>query len=301
MVTNDSSMPPEGVSCALLTPVTANGSVDAESLDRLVARAAAAGVRGLSPIGSTGEGSRLSREQRLQVVKQVAGAGTGLPVMSGAPSQALDDVLHELDDFAAAGAQAGLVAPPGYYASSDAGVLAYFTALAARSPLPLVLYHIPAMAGVGFSPEVVAELADHPAVVGLKDSSRDLEYLRAVVRATVNAEFAIVTGTDALLVESLDSGAVGAIAASPNVAPGLAVQVWDAWSKRDLTAARGLQDDLQDLVTVCRRAGFPAGWKYAAAAVGACSNYLLPPGVAVAEGPVVAGIDRKLVALGLTA
>lgn len=281
MVTGFETCPPRGISIALLTPITATGSLDMPALDRLVHRAIDAGIAGLSPVGSTGEGVRLSREQRWQVVKRVAMASQGLPVIAGIPCHAIDDTIVELAAFADTGATAALVTPPGFYPLSDAETVRLFETLADRSPIPLVLYHIPGMARVGFSPGVVARLAPHPAIVGLKDSSRDLEYLHAVVRATAGFPFSVVTGTDALLSESLAAGAVGAIAASPNVAPGLAVDLFNACTADDWRGIRELQGRVLDLVTAARRYGFPAGWKAAAALAGACGPAMVPPALSL--------------------
>lgn len=299
---NQHVLPPAGVSCALITPVTADGALDLGALDRLVERAVAGGVHGLSPTGSTGEGSRLTVSQRQQVVARVCAAAQGLPVIAGVPPQAVDDLLRELDVAASAGARAGLVAPPGFYAASDAEVLDFYRRLAERTPLPLVLYHIPALAGAGVSPQVAAELATHPAVVGLKDSSRDLKYLRALVHSVSDAAvsgtgFTVVTGTDALLVESLETGAVGAIAASPNVVPDLAVRIWERWVDGDRYGAQLIQRDLGRVVEACRAGGFPAGWKYAAAGTGACEPFAVPPGGSVPPR-AKAAIDGVLAAVG---
>src|SRR5581483_3085449 len=108
-------------------------------------------------------------------------------------------------------------APPFYYPLSDDGVRQVYVALAEDSPLPIVLYNIPVFTKVPLSPAVVGWLADHPAVIGIKDSSRDMEYQQQVLAATREADFAVVSGTDSLLVASLTMGAAGAIAGSVNL------------------------------------------------------------------------------------
>lgn len=290
---------PDGVSVALLTPVAADGTLDLPALDRLVARARQGGVAGLSPAGSTGEGARLSAAQRLRVVSRVVGVCDGLPVIAGVPCRAPEETHAELCRIADAGAAAALIAPPGPYRCTDDELASHVEGLADRSPLPLVLYHIPALAPPGFSPALVARLAAHERIVGMKDSSRDLEYLRTVLRRAHGLPFRVVTGTDALLTESLAAGAAGAIAPSPCVAPGWAAEVFRAWAGGAPVRARGRQDALLELVTACRAAGFPAGWKAAAAMTGVCGERPVPPGMPVADA-VRTELRRRLERLGLT-
>lgn len=297
---------PDGVSVALLTPVDESGEPDLDAVDRLVTAALDGGVVGLSPVGSTGEGARLSRAQRRTVVERVAAAARGRPVLAGVVPGPIVEVREELAGLAEAGATGALVPPPRPYALSTAELAGWYADLAEASPLPLVLYHFPALGGP-VPIEVVRRLVDHPRIVGLKDSGRDLEYLRSVVRAaeaaagtatgTAGADFRVVTGADTLLPESLAAGAVGAIAASPNVAPSWAPELFAACRALAGTeggeggGGRGVdpaadtyadvrrrRDRLADLVAACRGLGFPIGWKVAAARVGRCSSRPVPPG-----------------------
>lgn len=274
------ALPPDGVSVALLTPVDRTGAIDLAAVDRLVTRAIDGGVNGLCPVGSTGEGWRLSRAQRRMVIERVSLVAQGRPVLAGVPFLALDDALVDIEEAAEAGAHGVLVAPPGYYPLADDEIIELFATLADRSALPIVLYHIPSLARIGFSPDVVAQLATHERIPGLKDSGRDLEYLRTIVRRAAGPDFRVVTGADTLLPESIAAGVVGAIAASPNVLPGLASELFAACvaSDRDEAVVNELRDRLADLVSASRSAGFPAGWKALAGAAGVCDPSPVTPG-----------------------
>lgn len=283
------ALPPDGVTVALLTPMSADGTtVDEEAIDRMVGRAIAAGVAGFSPGGSTGEGFRLSAVRRRDLVSRVASAASGRPVIAGLPMLNVQDAVIDIAELAGHGADAVLVSPPGYYSLSDAETIALFTDLADRSELPVLLYQIPALAKAGFSVPVVSRLARHPRIVGIKDSSRDLEYLYAVLAATAQEEFRVVTGTDTLLPESVQLGVVGTIVASANVVPGLAVGLYQACVDGDRESIRRHRDELVTLVTACRAAGVPAGWKAAASLAGLCERTPVPP----AEPPSSEALDR---------
>lgn len=268
-----------GVMVALVTPVEETGGIDLCGLERLMERVVAGGVDGISPVGSTGEGPKLTSGQRVSLVSRVrALVPAGMPVVPGMPLVTVAEALAEIQSLAEADATAVMVSPPSYYPLADDAVLRLYETVADRSPLPLLLYNIPAFTKVRIAPEVVAALATHPNVVGLKDSSRDLEYQQQVLRACAGAAFSVLTGTDSLLVASLVIGARGAIAASANLAPELAVGVYRAFAAGDVPAALRRQDQLSAVVAACRCGDFPAGWKAALELRGVCGADPVPPG-----------------------
>jgi 4-hydroxy-tetrahydrodipicolinate synthase len=268
-----------GVMAALATPLHEDGTLDTDGLARLVKRVADGGADGICPAGSTGEGALLTREQRLELTARVRQlAPPGMPVIPGVPLVAVADGPAELEALAGAGATAALVAPPAYYPMSDDGVLRMYQALASAAPLPLVLYNIPVFTKVPLSPAVVARLAADPAIIGIKDSSRDMEYQQQLIMATAEADFSVLTGTDTLLVVSLGLGAAGAIAASVNLVPDLASGIYRAFGGDDMATAVRLQQRLARIVAACRRGYFPAGWKAALESVGVCERSPAPGG-----------------------
>lgn len=276
------SQPFAGVLAALATPATEDGALDAGGLERLVGRVVAGGVSGISPVGSTGEGPKLSAGQRAAVVRRVrACVPSAMPVVPGMPIGTLDDAVTELGVLAEAGASAALVSPPSYYPLGDGAVLRLYQALADRSPLPLLLYNIPVFTKVRIAPEVAAELATHPQVAGMKDSSRDMEYQQQVLVACAGADFRVFTGTDTLLVASLLAGACGTIAASVNLVPQLVVGIYQAFATGDIPGALALQQSLSAVVAACRRGDFPAGWKAALEIAGVCAAHPILPGTAL--------------------
>jgi dihydrodipicolinate synthase/N-acetylneuraminate lyase len=272
-----------GAVTALATPVT-DGAVDRGGLDRLVAHSLDGGVVGISCCGSTGEGARLSRGERLEVARAVvAVVPDTVMVVPGLPVTSLTDALVELESLGELGVTAALVAPPAYYPPDEPELLRLYGTLADRSPVPLLLYNIPTFTARLPVP-VVAALAAHPNVVGTKDSSRDLENLQAVLAATRGETFTVFTGADTLLVPSLLMGAHGAITASANLVPGLVAGVLAATTGGDLDRAWALQEQLTAVADACRVGPFPAGWKAALALRGLCSGEMVAPGTALPEG-----------------
>jgi len=270
---------PAGIMAALATPWRSDGGLDMAGLERLVERIVGGGAVGISPAGSTGEGALLTRAQRIDLAGRVRKlVPPGMPVIPGVPLATLADGRAELDALAEAGATAALVAPPHYYPLGDDSVRQLYAELAEGSPLPIVLYNIPVFTKVQLSPAVVGWLAEHPSVIGIKDSSRDMDYQQQVIMATASADFAVLTGTDTLLVASLAFGAAGTIAASVNVVPEVVSGLYHAYLAGDIATAVRSQQQLARIGAVCRRGFFPAGWKAALEIAGVCDRHPVPPG-----------------------
>jgi 4-hydroxy-tetrahydrodipicolinate synthase len=294
---------PAGVTVALLTPVDERGQTDKAGLERLVSSVLAAGVAGISPLGSTGEGYSLSLARRLEVVKTVVtAAGPAVPVIPGVFGHNADLALAEIADYQAAGAGAVLVAPPSYYPLAPSEQRAFFARVAEASPLPVVLYNIPPYTKVSIAPAVVAELAAMEQVVAIKDSSRDFGYFQSVLDAVAGAgvapgAFRVLTGTDSMLVSCLAAGGGGTICASANVVPELPVGICAAFAAGDLERATELERRLRRVLDICRAGSPPAGIKAAAAAAGLCGPAMVPPraGWSAAE---VDSLKGQLTALG---
>jgi 4-hydroxy-tetrahydrodipicolinate synthase len=300
-MTAGASFLPAGAMVALATPVHSGGDLDEGGLERLVHRVVSGGVAGISPTGSTGEGALLTRAQRLEVCRRVRGlAPPGMPVIPGLPLVTLREGPADLAALAEAGATAALVAVPSYYPLSDDGVLRAYETLAEHTPIPLLLYNIPVYTKVVIAPEVAGRLAAHPAIAGIKDSSRNMEYHQQLIYATAGAEFSVLTGSDVLLVASLTLGAAGTIAASANLVPELTTGVYRAVTGGQAAEALSLQQRLTRIVTVCRCGYAPAGWKAALEIADVCAATPVPPGTALSTDEY-GKLAAQLAAEGLAA
>ncbi|GAB3913098.1 4-hydroxy-tetrahydrodipicolinate synthase [Microlunatus endophyticus] len=288
-----------GVHVALATPIGPDGDLDPAALDRLLARIIDGGGDGISPTGSTGEGPRLSRAQRVEVTRQVRKhVGGDRLVVPGASALTVADAVAEIGELAEAGADAVLLAPPSYYPIPAAGVTAFYRAVEADAVLPIVLYNIPSMTKIVLPPESVGELATLPGIIGIKDSSRDFEYLQTILYATTDADFAVLTGSDTMLLASLTVGAVGTIAGSVNLVPELGREIYDASLAGDLGRARSAQRKLHDVVMACRVGPPPAGWKAALAWAGVGAADPVPPAVGLTTAEQQT-LGARLEALGI--
>jgi dihydrodipicolinate synthase/N-acetylneuraminate lyase len=294
----------DGVSVALVTPWREGWGVDAASLERIVRRACDAGVVAVCPAGTTGEGPRLSRGQRVELVRSCAAlVPEHVGVVGGVSSGSLGETLAELEAQAAAGADAALVTPPTRMPLGADGCRRFYAELADRAPLPLIIYHIPALTGVPVPAEVVVELAAHASIIGLKDSAADMQYHLRVADGLADGGidgFALLTGTDALLVGSMQAGGAGAILASGNLVPELGVGVHRAVRAGDIAHALAVARRLRAIVIACRRGNLPAGWKAALELTGCGSRVAVPPGESL-DAVQVEALRRDLERLGVLA
>ncbi len=268
-----------GVLVALVSPLKQNGSADEPAVTRLVEHVLAGGMRGLLPLGSTGEGASLDEPTRRAILGAVVNATAGrAPVICGVAQSHLASARAEVEAAASLGADAALVAPPFYYPMDQAALIAFYRQLADGAPLPILLYNIPQFTKVVAEPLTVATLAREGTIRGIKDSSRDFEYFEGVCIATRElAAFRVFTGTDTMLLPSLAMGGAGTICGAANVAPNWVVRIYDQFISGDLSAARKSQDDLFQLVLALRGGVFPAAIKAALHLQGICEPWLAPP------------------------
>jgi len=277
-----------GVLPALASPLHRDGSADEAGIRRLVEHTIAGGVHGLLPLGSTGEGASLGEKTRWQVLRCVIEAAAGrVPVICGVAQPHLESARAEVAAAARLGASAALVAPPFYYPTDQATVLAFYRRLASESKIPVLLYNIPQFTKVFSEPTTVATLAGEGTIAGIKDSSRDFEYFENVCVATRDVPgFRIFTGSDSMLLASLAMGGSGTICGAGNIAPSWVVRIYEDFRRGDLETAREHQDALIRLVMALRSGVFPASVKAALHLQGICEPWPAPPTAALDEASV---------------
>jgi 4-hydroxy-tetrahydrodipicolinate synthase len=274
-----------GVLPALITPLKQDGTADEPAIHRLVDHVMKGGVNGLVPLGSTGVNASLDETTRRTVLKAVVEAAAGrVPVICGVAQSHIAASRAEVQAAARLGAAAALVAPPFYYLIDQRTVLAFYRQLAADSPLPVFLYHIPQLTKVVTEPATVATLAHEGTIAGIKDSSRDFEYFENICIQTRDLpDFRIFTGSDTMLLPSMAMGGSGTICGAANVAPAWVVRIHDDFKRGDWSAAREHQDALFELVMAIRGGVFPAAIKSALHLMGVCDPWPAPPVEALDE------------------
>lgn len=281
--------------CPLVTPFDDEGALDVDAMADLVEHLVDAGIDGLVPCGTTGEFATLTgAERRRAVVTTVEAADGRVPVIAGAGGTAVESIREDLRAADEAGADAGLVVAP-YYGgqASDAGNEAFFRAVADDAPLPVYLYNIPSAAGQRLTPDVVAALADHDRIAGIKDSSGDLTALDEILARTP-AEFDVLQGWDSGFVPALVMGADGGINALTHLFPEAFADAADAVESGDLDRARRRQLETIDApFRACVDQGFAPAIKAVLADRGVLpSAAVRPPREPLSDDACRALLDR---------
>ena len=210
-----------GVIAAIATPVAEDGAPDIPRALKLARYLLDNGCDGLNVLGTTGEATSFSRDERMAVMSAYKREGLPLQrLMVGTGAAAVADAIALTRHAAELGFAGALVLPPFYYKGvPDDGLAAYIAALVQATvakPVPLYLYHFPAMSGLPWHPALIKRLlAAHPErIVGLKDSSGDMDFAHAA--AAISPDFAVFPSTEACLIEAKNGAFAGCISATAN-------------------------------------------------------------------------------------
>ena len=231
-----------GVFVPISTPFNDNEDVDYDALKCNLDLYAQSGVLGYLALGSNGENRSLTEDEKLLVLKTIVRyKGQGQVVMAGATYDAQRDTGRFLADAARAGADLGLVLSPGYFRKqmTDEVLCRYFSTLADRSPLPLLLYNAPGFCGVTLSPALVGRLAAHPSIVGMKDSaSSGIEQFLQFE----GPSFHVLAGSANFLFPAMMGGSVGGTVSLANSFPRMAMDLFGRGQARDEVDGPPLQE-----------------------------------------------------------
>ncbi|SFZ83746.1 4-hydroxy-tetrahydrodipicolinate synthase [Devosia enhydra] len=240
-----------GVIAASITPVTPELGVDVPRLAAHAARLLNDGCSFVSTFGTTGEGASFSTREKLAALGALKAAGADMSrQIPGVMTPTLDDAAEMVTGIAALGCRAALVLPPFYYGTSEAGIADWFDALVARTEgttrIDLLLYNIPKLSRVRFTPELVrAILSRHGSrIVGIKDSTGDIE--NGVMLARSFPELSVFTGDDRVLPTLLANGGAGMIGGMPNVFARDLRSLYDAPGRTDLLDKQALRIEAVD-------------------------------------------------------
>lgn len=231
-----------GVIAAIATPIEENGAPDLKRATELARYLLDNGCDGLNVLGTTGEATSFSLDQRKSVMNAYKAAGLPLDrLMVGTGAAAVSDAVALTRHAVELGFAGALVLPPFYYKGvSDDGLVAYIETLVkatAEKPIPIYLYHFPAMSGIPWHVALIKRLRQSfpSRIVGLKDSSGDMAYARSA--AAIAHDFAVFPSTEAALIEARSGAFAGCISATANLNADLCARAWSQGDSAALDAA----------------------------------------------------------------
>lgn len=256
--------PIAGIFTPNMVPLDRDGDILEGELRRYVDWLIEKGVHGLYPNGSTGEFLRFTPEERRRIVAIVCDQAAGrAPVLAGAAEANVRETVRTCEAYAELGARAVAVVAPFYYRLGQPAIEAYFTEIAANVSIDVTLYNIPMLANP-ITVETVRRLAEHPRIVGIKDSSGNIADMLRMMAAIepVRPDFAFLTGWDPALLPMLEVGCHGATLATSGVAPESLRRLFDLVADGQLAQARALQFRITELFDVLFAGGdFPEGFR----------------------------------------
>ena len=265
-----------GAFTALVTPFK-NGEVDVEALESLVEFQIEGGIDGLVPCGTTGESPTLSEEEDRLVIETVVRVTAGrVPVVAGTGSNNTASAIKYTKMAEEVGADGSLQVAPYYNKPTQEGLFRHYTAIAENTSLPLVLYNIPGRTNVTIAPETIAQLAEIPNIVGVKESTLSMNMV-SDIRRLCGEEFDILSGDDPMTLPLLALGGTGVVSVASNIAPGAVSNMVAAMNSGDLARGREFHYRLLPLLRALSVETNPIPIKAAASLLGLCSDELRLP------------------------
>ena len=281
---NTLKSPLRGIIVPLVTPLVDNNTIDIEGFGRLIEHTISGGVNGLFILGTTGEFASLSYKLRIELIELTSKlVGGRVPVLVGVTDSAFSESINLARVAADNGADGVVLAPPYYFASGQPELLEYLNRLMIQMPLPLFIYNMPVHTKVMFDPLTVKAAADIPGIVGLKDSSSNLAYLKQIQYVLKeNENFTFMVGTEEYMSEFVLTGGHGGVNGGANMFPKLFVGLYQASLNRDFENIFRLQQKVMQISTTIYKVGhygssYLKGVKCSLSVMGICDDFMAEP------------------------
>ena len=234
-----------GAGVALVTPMLPDGSINYAKIEELVDWHIESGTDAIIMCGTTGEAPTLKMQEHLEAIKVAVDRAAGrLPIIAGTGSNDTDHCINSCREAKRLGADGLLLVSPYYNKTSQRGLIAHYTAVAASADLPMILYNVPSRTGLNIAPETVVTLSKVDNIVGLKQANGDLS---SVAKIAAMCDLPIYSGNDDQIVPILSLGGLGVISVLSNVIPRETHDICQAWFDGNVEESKRLQLHYLDL------------------------------------------------------
>lgn len=233
----------KGIYPPLITPFV-DDELAIDKLQRNIRKYERRELSGYVLFGSNGESAFLTKEEKLQIIASVR-EHTKKTLIAGTGLDSIKDTIRLTNEAAEKGADYALLITPSFFKSEmkHHTFLNYYTKVARSVMIPVIIYNVPKFTNVNIEPETIFELAMHPNIVGLKDSTENTSRISEIV-ATVPESFKVIVGTASVLYPGLTAGAVGGILALANIAPDECLQLYNLFLAGNNKDALQLQNKM---------------------------------------------------------
>lgn len=270
--------PFHGLGVALITPFTAEQAVDYDALEELVDSLLKGGADFLCILGTTAETPCLENDEKQEIIRRIVEQNNGrVPLLLGCGNNNTASVVQYLKETDLNGIDGVLIVTPYYNKPSQEGLYQHFSAVAAATDKPVVLYNVPGRTGVNLQASTTLRIAgDCPNVVAIKEASGKLDQIETIIQNAPDG-FEVLSGDDAVTFELLSLGAVGVISVIGNAYPEAFGTMVHAVLKENMPEALALHRKLHPLYSLMTADGNPAGIKSLLTAQGKIKNVLRLP------------------------
>lgn len=273
-----------GACVALATPFNTDGSVDFDSLSNMLEFQIENKTDAILVCGTTGEPSTMTRDEQKSVIAFAMDKVRGrVPILASTGGNNTAEVIARSKDAQALGVDGLLVVTPYYNKTTQAGLIAHYTAVADAVDLPIIVYNVPGRTGLNMTAQTLATLSHHKNIVGMKEASGNMAQVADMIRLC-QGRLTMYSGEDGLVLPLMALGGKGVISVVSNVAPRDMHDLADAMLKNDLETARTLQFKIAPLADKLFCEVNPIPVKAALAALGLCKDVLRLPLVPMSEG-----------------
>lgn len=264
-----------GVWTAIVTPFHADGSLDLESYEKLVAHQIEGGIEGIVVSGTTGESPTLSVQEKLSLIKKTkAVAGSKVRIMAGSGGNNTAQSVELSKLCVDAGASSLLVVTPPYNKPGPSGLKAHYKAISDATNVPIVLYHVPSRTGAFVPANVLLDVLQNKSIQAVKEASGDLPYFSKVA---MNTEASLLSGDDFTFLPTLACGGKGVVSVVTNVFPKAFIELNKAFRQGHNEKALQIHNALFEFTELLFKEPNPAPTKAALSIMGLCKNYLRLP------------------------
>ena len=272
-----------GIIPPLVTPLISRDQIDVDGTKRLLRHVIDGGVHGIFILGTTGEAPSLSYRLRREFIRLVCQeVQQAVPVLVGITDTSIVESLTLASVAKDAGAEAVVLTTPYYFPAGQTELIQYVRNVIKDTPLPIILYNMPSMTKVWFEVDTLKQLTAEREIVGIKDSSGDLDYFRQILKLKdIRPDWSIMIGPEHLTSEAVSLGGDGGVNGGANLYPNLFVNMYQAAVERDDDKLDMLNErirKLQEIYTVGKYASrFIKATKCSLSILGICSDQLAPP------------------------
>ena len=248
-----------GIITAMVTPFESSGNIDIKATEILIEKLIANGVQGIFVLGTNGEFHVIENDMKIKFAKKVVEiVANRVPVYAGAGGNSTDEVIKLGKQMIAVGVDALSVITPYFVSLKENELYNHYQMIAENLAIPIVLYNIPKNTGINLSFEQVSKLSKISNIIGIKDSSGDINNIAGYIDNTSRNEFSVLSGSDSLILKALKIGATGAISATSNLLTTNNVEIYKQFIAGNLDKAEQWQQSLEEFRRILKYASIPS-------------------------------------------